>query len=294
MVRHWTLTPAFTGSSPVSPARASQLDTVVLFLKFKLIAKLRKRCYNFDKLRYERHIMFSTDERVRYSEVDSNGVITIDAIVNYLQDCTMLHSDAIGHGIPYVSEAGEIWFLSTWQIQILRAPVLFEKIKINTIPYKFTGFLGSRNFEVLSEKGEQLIIADSTWVYLDLASQKPKKIPETEMEAYKPIGPKLDMEYAPRKIKLPPDMTECPKIPVRKDQIDTNHHVNNCEYIKTAMAAAGIDSIPFQVRAEYKKAAVMGDVFYPYIYEDDNVTIVNLKKADGVSSAVVEFTRKEI
>lgn len=181
--------------------------------------------------------MYTMKSHVRYSEADSEGLITPDALVNYLQDCTMLHSESVGRGVANLRNAKGYWFLASWQIQILRTPRLYENILITTIPYEFKGFFGSRNFKINNEAGEELVRANSVWVYLDSRTHSPARVPKEEGEAYGEIGPKLDMEYAPRKIKLPDELDEYPAIPVKPQQIDTNQHVNNCEYIRTFMEA---------------------------------------------------------
>ncbi len=226
---------------------------------------------------------------MRYSEVDEHGYLTVDALVNYLQDCTMLHSETVNHGIRHLMQTGEFWFLTSWQIDIIRTPMLYETIKVITNPYEFKGFFGSRNFWIEDAKGDIIVKANSVWVYLDFASQRPKRIPPEEGAAYSPLGDKLDMDYAPRKIKIPENVTEYPPMPVRHDQIDTNHHVNNCQYIKAVMDAAGIEKMPRQIRAEYKKAAVMGDVFHPYISINDEQCTADLRGSDGTAYAAVEF-----
>ena len=38
------------------------------------------------------------NSHVRYSEADHNGLITPDALINYFQDCTMVHSELCGRG----------------------------------------------------------------------------------------------------------------------------------------------------------------------------------------------------
>ena len=43
------------------------------------------------------------------------------------------------------------------------------------------------------------------------------------------------MEYAPRKIALPKDAEPMDAFPVRKYHIDTNEHVNNCQYVQMAL-----------------------------------------------------------
>ncbi len=46
---------------------------------------------------------------------------------------------------------------------------------------------------------------------------------------------KLDMDYAPRKIALPEEMEKKEYFLIVKHHIDTNHHVNNGQYVQMAM-----------------------------------------------------------
>ena len=45
----------------------------------------------------------------------------------------------------------------------------------------------------------------------------------------------LPMEYAGRKIPLPKERKQGEPFPVRRHQIDTNHHVNNSQYVQMAL-----------------------------------------------------------
>ena len=44
-----------------------------------------------------------------------------------------------------------------------------------------------------------------------------------------------------------------------------------------------------QVRVEYKKSAVLGDVIHPFVAEEDGRTVVELCDGEGTVYAVVEF-----
>ena len=237
---------------------------------------------------------FEVDHRVRYSEVNAEGFLTLDGIVNYLQDTTMLHSQMCGAGLKELAKTGFGWVLSSWQIQIKKPIELYSKIKVLTNPYEFKGFFGYRNFIISSEEGEELVIANSIWVYMDAVKRIPTKITPEAASPYEPLEPKLEMDYAPRKMKLPEGFTALDTLPVHPSQLDTNYHVNNCEYIRTAMYVAGIDKMPDELRAEYKKSAVLGDVFHPYIHRDEHTCIIDLRAEDGSSYATVEFIYKEI
>ena len=233
--------------------------------------------------------MFSIDEQIRYSEVNEDGKITIPALINLMQDCCMLHSETVGHGISHLKETGEFWFLASWQIDVIKTPYLYEKIKVVTNPYDFKGVFGCRNFEIKDrDTGERLVIANSIWVYVELATGSPKKAPADEAAAYG-MGEKFEMNYAPRKIKLPQNFAAGPTITVRRDMIDTNHHMNNCQYVQVAMDAVNRVKMPAEIRAEYKKSALLGNEITCFVSQEPDRTVVDLRDAYGVSYATVEF-----
>ena len=89
--------------------------------------------------------MYSFESRVRYSEIDSQGKLSIHSILNYLQDCSTFQSEQLGVGIECLKENHMVWVLSFWQVDILKYPVLGEEIEIGTLPYEIKGFLYERN-----------------------------------------------------------------------------------------------------------------------------------------------------
>ena len=72
------------------------------------------------------------------------------------------------------------------------------------------------------------------------------------------------MDYQPRKM---PRSGECgengSRFAVRKYHIDTNEHVNNCQYVQMAMEYIEHAGDIRQVRVEYKNSAVYGDIIVP-------------------------------
>ena len=100
---------------------------------------------------------------------------------------------------------------------------------------------------------------------------------------------KLDMDYAPRKIRLPGECRKEEPFAVQKHHLDTNHHVNNCQYVQMAMEMLDQERVIRQVRVEYKKSAVFGDTIVPKVGERDGRTVVELCTTDGELYAAVEF-----
>ena len=70
------------------------------------------------------------------------------------------------------------------------------------------------------------------------------------------------MEYSSRKVKCPENLTLVEEVDVCQNYLDTNHHVNNGQYIRLAVNVLPIDFEVSELRAEFRLAAKMGDTMY--------------------------------
>ena len=71
--------------------------------------------------------------------------------------------------------------------------------------------------------------------------------------------------------------------------LDTNHHVNNGQYVRMAQDYIPEDFSIHQMRAEYKKQAVLGDVIVPEVSYDQGKWIVSLCDEKKNPYAIIEF-----
>ncbi|MCM1189425.1 MAG: thioesterase [bacterium] len=246
----------------------------------------------FGKLLKTEAEMYTFDSRIRYSEVDSEGQLTMASLINYFQDCSTFQSEDLGLGIKPLQEQHLAWVLCFWQIEVERYPELGERVRIGTQPYELKGFLGHRNFMMMDEKGEYLAKANSLWSLLNTETGKPSPVTGEMRERYV-LAPKLDMEYASRKIAVPEGGRVEDPIVVRKHHLDTNHHVNNQQFIDIAMGYLPEEFAVWQVRAEYRKQAFLDDVFVPRVISDEKKMIVTLTDEAGGTYMTAEFAGKE-
>lgn len=233
--------------------------------------------------------MYTFDGRIRYSETDSDGKLTMSALLNYFQDCSTFQSEDLGLGVAYLKERHLVWVLSAWQIAVERYPVLGERVTVGTAPYGFKSFFGYRNFVMRAESGEYLARANSLWCLLDTDTWRPTAPPEEMKEKYV-IAERLDMEYAPRKIAVPETGVRAEPVVVKEHHLDTNHHVNNGQYVDIAMDFLRSRLAVRQLRVEYRKQALLGDVLYPYLCDEGDRFTVSLDDGEGKPYAVAEFT----
>ena len=235
--------------------------------------------------------MYSFRSRVRYSEVGEDKKLTLYGILNYFQDCSTFQSEMLGVGLARMEQIRKVWVLNAWQIVVERYPELCEEIEIFTWPTEFSGFLGGRNFQMNTADGEILAYANTLWTFLDTETMRPSRVPEDISGAYE-LEEKLDMEYAPRKIPVPKDMMVHPAFVVQQSHLDTNHHVNNAQYVSIAKDYLPEGFVIGQMRAEYKMSAVLGDTVCPQVKTEDDVCTVALCNESGKIYATVEFKQK--
>ena len=233
--------------------------------------------------------MYSFDSRIRYSEVDQDCYLTLDKLIDYFQDCTNFHSESVGLGVKATAEAKKCWMILSWAIEINRLPKLTEQVTIVTAPYSFKSCRGGRSFGMKDEAGNWLAKADSQWVYMDIEKGGFATIDEGMADQYGGIDDKIEVSVDTKRIRLPEALEEMESFRVQKSHLDTNNHVNNGQYIKMAMAYLPEKIQIHQVKVEYKRQALLGDVIIPKVYVDNNVQLVALCGEDSKPYAVIEI-----
>lgn len=240
-------------------------------------------------MKYER------EERIRFSEVGNGGYITLPGVINHFQDVSIFQSEDLGIGTKYLKQKERAWVLSAWQVEVSRYPVLGETVLVSTWATQFRSFFGNRNFVMKDENGAEVAVANSLWVYLDVRTGHPAKPDYEETEKYG-VGEAYPMDQVSRKVPVPKNGKKRQPFPVRKYHMDTNQHVNNCQYVQMAIEELeeefGQSLCIGKMRAEYKKSAVFGDMIYPVIEKNGAVYTAALCDQDGKPYAVVELEDK--
>lgn len=232
--------------------------------------------------------MYQLSSKVRYSEAGADEKLTYASLLNYFQDCSTLHSEALGASGQSLYEKHMAWILSFWQICIEDMPRLSEDIVVSTWPYDTKGLFGMRNFCMDNTEGKRFASANSIWVLINTETGRPIKIP-AEVGAVYPDEPRLDMDYCDRKIIIPTDYEEKEPIRVPAYFIDTNHHMNNGKYVMVAEGYLPENFRVKEIRVEYKKAAVSNDILYPRVTITEKEVIVVLADKAGNPYATVVF-----
>lgn len=234
--------------------------------------------------------MYSFQSTVRYSETDETGTLSIPAMINYLQDCSLFQTEGLGVGVTHAQEVGRRWLLAAWEIEVVRLPRFTERIEVSTWARSFHGLFAGRNFLMRDAAGADLVRADSLWFMYDDATGRPIRPPKEETDPYRDDiaqGVPLDLPPIQRRIPVQGEGLSAAPVTVTRAHIDTNHHVNNAQYVDMALGVlpGGINVTRLDV--QYCEAARLGDVVHPSVHAIEGGYVVSLENEQGAPYAVV-------
>ena len=181
-----------------------------------------------------------------------------------------------------------------WQISIDRLPRFCEHIVVSTWCYELKATSAKRNFTIADEKGDLLVRADSLWVMVDTQTGKPIRIPQDEHVFVTDEAP-LDMPPTRRKLHLEGTGTPHGPITITEQHLDSNHHVNNAQYITMADHIVSIvdpDFAPSTINVQYRTPAQLGDTLYPILHVEDNGYAVDLTDHEASRFCAVRMVRR--
>ena len=245
--------------------------------------------------------MYTMDGRIRYSECDESGRLSLLAMLNYLQDSSIFHAEDLFHGVSDISGRGLAWLIAAWQIRIEHLPRFCDHISVSTWVHSMSKTLSSRNFVMADENGTPIVLADSLWFVFDAALGRPVRIPE-DQRIYLTGDKPLDLPPTQRRLSITGSFEPAPEVTVGELHLDTNRHVNNAQYLgmatdaiaaclgdQDARRAEDIESIFIQ----YKRQALLGDVIVPRVQAQGRIRTVDLGAREGDSYAVVRICLRD-
>lgn len=239
--------------------------------------------------------MYSLKGRVRYSECDENGRLSLVGMINYLQDCSTFHSEEVAEGLRGLGKEGLGWILAAWRIEIDRLPGFGENIEVKTWSYEMKSLHAMRNYELFDQEGRSCVRAESQWLLYSFKENRIIRIPESQ-KVYLENTPRIPMPKMERKLKVEGEGMPTHPIIVGEQHLDTNKHVNNAQYVLMAfdaLAEAGIVAPLDTLSVQYRDMAYLGDVIVPSIHECENGKTVSLTDGNDAIYAIVRFQERD-
>lgn len=200
--------------------------------------------------------------QVRAYEIDPSGKLTMANLCNYLQEAAGQHAHALKVSSPQLMENGITWVLARLHVQMRKMPNWQENVTIETWPAQIDRLFAVRDFRIFVDN-EEIGVATSAWVLMDLKSRRPLRRFPAEITDVHPEKPVRALNDSFKKLQ-PVETAENPtELPIRADDIDINSHVNNAVFI-----ALLEDNLPesrrnkhqlIEIEIEFRGEAFQGD-----------------------------------
>ncbi|MBQ4635371.1 MAG: hypothetical protein IJB64_02935 [Akkermansia sp.] len=234
--------------------------------------------------------MFSIQQVVTPSKTDQDGRMKLFSAIQLMQDCSEMWKNSEPAFLNFLLEKRGAQLLNFRYLEIERVPHLGEQLTCTTSVYGTQGAFGYRNTAIYDTTGRPCYLSWCIGAFVSADTGGLMRLPQNVAEQMK-LDPQLPMHYGSRKIVLPEaEPILLPDIPVLRNDIDYNRHVNNAHYIRMALECLPEEFVPTTLRVEYKRPVAPGTVISPTLIMQPTVAYVQLR-VGGILCCVVEFSR---
>lgn len=198
---------------------------------------------------------------IRSYEGDQNNHLRMVTLMNILQEAAVKDAANRGFGMEFCIQNNMTWVGNDYVIEILRMPVVDDKIVVTTWPSTEEKMSACRDFVITDEKGEVLIKATSRWLLISLDKKRPLPVAGRLGEHYL-IEERALLTDFPKMPEIADD-APCYQFKVRYDDIDINKHINNAVYILWASEAVEhawrLERLPSKIQVNFRKEGFWGE-----------------------------------
>lgn len=222
-----------------------------------------------------------------------SGKITINAILNLLDDIAMQHAASTGDDVLARSQNAVNWIMTGWDIRILHLPQNNEGIKIKTwVNSKLSISSSIREFLLMDANDSDCVHAQAYISIFDLNKNRPVRITDEDLARYQPEAATVITDPIKR-ISTPTSYCFEKNMVIRRSDIDFNGHVHNTNYLTLAMEVLPEKLYNEQnlqaIRINYKKPLLLDDVATIRLATTEQGYVVGIYKSGSQLCALIEF-----
>jgi acyl-CoA thioester hydrolase len=131
---------------------------------------------------------FQLDIAVDDTDIDMLGHASNIAFVRWIQDVAVAHSTAVGFGLEEYQRLGAVFVVVRHEIDYLRPALRGEALEARTWISSVMAAKCHRATELVRKiDGKVLARGSTTWGFVELASGRPRRIPDAVRSAFDPF-----------------------------------------------------------------------------------------------------------
>lgn len=233
--------------------------------------------------------MYTLDFLATISNCDAQGRLKLCSALQMMQDCSEKWLDSEPCLKQFFKDHNVAQLLAFRQVEVLRAPVCWEQLKVVSSVYSMKPKFGFRNTFVYGADGLPCYRTWSMGAFVDMSTGKLSPIDAPTLASLN-LEEQREMNYGERRIHVPAEGgAEAEPFRVMRSYIDYNLHVNNANYVRMGLELLPDDFEVHGLKVEYRVAAKRGDTLAPTVFNCGDRWVVVLS-LNGAISAVMEFT----
>lgn len=234
--------------------------------------------------------MLTKPFEIRYDELDTQAHIGPVTLLRCFQEAAALDAASFAFGWEQLQKNNLSWVLTHMQLEMLAQNIAKQTIFIKTWHAFSDRILSRREFEITSQQGQALARGSSWWALIDTVKRRITKSP-AELLALNPAQPVYVMEEENFKRPIPEGAEEKGRvlIPVRREDLDLNGHVNNTHYAAWALEAAPQQRMLSKILLHFKNECRAGEVITSAAFADGPDVLCHslTRQSDGKEAAHV-------
>lgn len=172
--------------------------------------------------------------KVRQYELDSFGHVNNAVYVNYLQEAAIEASADAGYDMAWYQANGTRWVIRKLTVHYHSPAFYGDELEVTTWVSDIRRVRSHREYDVhrLSD-GVQILRARADWVYVDVDSGKPVRVPGDAEANFDPTGEVPDLHV---RLRNPEQIEGCHRYRSRRRvqnyELDAAQHVNHAHYLR--------------------------------------------------------------
>lgn len=226
--------------------------------------------------------IYSYNLKIDFSDVGENNRLSNKGILRIMQEVAGLNSDAKGYGLNDTPRTGLAWLILNWKLKVFSRPKWNTSLIVKTWTRSENPLFSYRDLEMYDNENNLVAIATSKWILFDVNKETIIKLSKEVQESFNCIDKNVFNEKVKEKLKEPENSNFVYEYKIQRRDIDTNHHVNNINYLDYAYEALPEDvysSMNFSnIEIMYKHEAKLGDIISVfYSHNENNKHIITIK-----------------
>src|SRR5699024_8020013 len=239
---------------------------------------------------------FKCDLEIPYYDCNKYGDVTATAILKYLGETSLKHSDYIGWNFDRLVSRGYGWILNRWKVEIKDYPKARERITIETWTSRFYKFYANREFIIYDSNNNIIGKASTVWIFMNIKKGRPDRIPQDIYKDYDLIDEILFVYFDNFKDDISIDRSL--DFRTRRSDIDYNNHVNNVKYLDWILEVVPEEVYKDYILREfeilYNQEVTYGDILKSQIGEgsklDNSIEFIH-RVQDKSSKSISTFAK---